>query len=32
MKQSFPGEAALILIPVIFLLMLVGGFAYIWMQ
>ena len=32
MPPQVTGEAALILIPVIFLLMLVGGFAYIWMQ
>lgn len=31
-KPKVTGEAALILIPIIFLLMLVGGFAYIWMQ
>ena len=31
-KPQVTGEAALILIPIIFLLMLVGGFAYIWMQ
>lgn len=31
-KPKVTGEAALILIPIIFLLMLIGGFAYIWMQ
>lgn len=32
MKPRVTGEAALILIPIAFLLMLIGGFAYIWMQ
>lgn len=32
MPPQVTGEAALILIPIIFLFMLIGGFAYIWTQ